>query len=57
MIDTLDWNLGPTIRLNPASTLGSAKLRRVNLEILIYGTSAIDINLNLLTTDETLELF
>jgi hypothetical protein len=54
MMDALDCNLGPTIRHNSFFTLGSAKPRRVNLEVLIYGTSAKTYNLNLLTTDETI---
>ena len=57
MMDALDCSLGPNIRHSSFFTLDFAKPRQVNLEVLKYGTSAIDINLNLLTVDETLEFF
>ena len=54
-MDALDCNLGPTIRHNSFFTSGSTKPSWVNLEVLIYGTSAIKTyNLNLLIADETL---
>ena len=39
MMDAFNYNIWPTIRQH-SFTSGSAKPRQVNLEVLIYGTSA-----------------